>query len=195
MEPGRRSFNLTELADGQLLASGGIGSSGNTLATLQIWDPRREQWVKQQSSLDVPRAYHSATLLEDGSVLLIGGLTGDVAEGNAVTATIERFDPTTDTVTQQGMLERGRWAHTATLLRDGRVLVAGGYRVNKYGSPSDVVEQLLVVEGLVVEISRIGNLNEPRAGHTASLLPSGMLVLTGGVSGATVSDTAEVFAY
>jgi hypothetical protein len=82
----RRQFNLTILADGKLLASGGSGGYGFDNANLpvyasEMWDPATGQW-SMMDSVTVYRGYHStALLLPDGRVLSAGGeLTGASAE-------------------------------------------------------------------------------------------------------------------
>jgi WD40 repeat protein len=75
-------------------------------------------------SLAQPRAEHSATLLPDGRVLVVGGF--DVREEDN-TSTAEIWDPDTDTFGPTGSLAHPRAGHTATLLPDGRVLVVGGW--------------------------------------------------------------------
>ena len=76
-----------------------------------------------------PRSGHTATLLEDGRVLLTGGHTMiDGSEGGYGGATAELYDPATRTFVPTGSMLEGRVAHSAVLLRDGRVLIVGGNR-------------------------------------------------------------------
>jgi hypothetical protein len=80
-------------------------------------------------SLAEPRAAHTATLLPDGRVLVVGGAVSLPPEPPyPATATAEIWDPGTDTFGPTGSLAEPRSYHTATLLPDGRVLVAGGWR-------------------------------------------------------------------
>src|SRR5207244_2252408 len=70
------------------------------------------------------RTSHTATLLEDGRVLVVGG-TRDYSDGLAST---EIYDPATGIWSATANLNEGRWTHTANLLPDGTVIVAGGRR-------------------------------------------------------------------
>ncbi len=69
------------------------------------------------------RDQHSATLLKDGSVLVVGGFTGD---DNSVTNVAERYFPATNSWQPAGTLDHGRAAATTVLLDNAKVLVAGG---------------------------------------------------------------------
>ena len=72
------------------------------------------------------RALHTATLLPDGRVLVVGGLTIRDPEGYVGLASAEVWDPATETFSPTGSLSVARAWHTATALPDGRVLVVGG---------------------------------------------------------------------
>ena len=81
-------------------------------------------------SLAAARRYHTATLLLDGKVLVVGG----EAAGSIYLSSAELYDPATGFWTSTGTLNVARRSHTATLLEDGRVLVAGGYDGSYIGS-------------------------------------------------------------
>ena len=88
---------------------------------MEIYNSSNDTWSKMESTLNDGRSLHSATMLKDGRVLVVGGSN---ARGNM--ATTELYDPSTGIWTPAGVLDAGRAVHTATLLKDGRVLIVGG---------------------------------------------------------------------
>lgn len=75
--------------------------------------------------MTIPRIWHTATLLPDGTVLIAGGYTR-VGGNSSQTATTEIYDPATGSFTSGPTMKQGRFSHSATLLSDGRVLFVGG---------------------------------------------------------------------
>jgi len=162
----------TLLPNGSWLLLGGMGQSG-PLAAAFIKPADSNQSVRIPSSLNFPRAWHTATLLADGTVLVIGGLDGE----RKVVEAAELFDPETKTfrVLTESRLP-ARAFHSATLLTNGTVLVAGG----------------LSSDGLVLGTAEIWNpetkttidvrgvLSAQRHKHSATLLPDGTILLWGG---------------
>ena len=72
------------------------------------------------------RAGKTATLLRDGRVLVTGGYNCAKAGADGIWASAELYDPVTGTFSPTGSMGTPRENHTATLLADGRVLIAGG---------------------------------------------------------------------
>lgn len=124
MTAARGEATATPLRDGRVLITGGVDREDRALASTEIFDPRTNTF-SPGPAMTVPRGQHTATALADGSVLLVGGGSCDCA-GKVVYASAERFDPATGKFTPVGNLSTGRYKHTAVLLADGRVLVAGG---------------------------------------------------------------------
>ena len=132
--------------------------------------------------MTTPRYDHTLTLLADGRVLAAGGRTQ--APASLVNFnTAEIYDPVTEEWTPTGSMHDYRWAHTATLLPDGRVLVAGGFGGTPVGSGANaqpVVDTAEIYDPATGQWTLTDNLNLRRALHVAELLPDGRVLVAGG---------------
>ena len=111
------------LADGSVLVAGG-SRNGQPLDTAERYIPATDTWVAA-GRLNLPRTQGTLTLLQDGRVLAVGGGVEGGPDWNS-TASAELFDPKRGVWTLTAHLSVARARHTATLLADGEVLVAGG---------------------------------------------------------------------
>ena len=147
MAVGRAEHTATLLADGRVLITGGF--SGDLLTTplvdlgmCEIYDPATGKFTVT-GSMSEGRSQHTATLLQDGRVLVAGGGAHVPAGGDGLTLsggnTAELYDPTTGVFTPTGLMVEGRDIAAAVLLQDGRVLVAGGI-----SNPLDETAELYV---------------------------------------------------
>lgn len=123
MKAKRDDATATVLPDGRVLIVGGINNDTCT-GSAEIYDPASNAFTLSGSSIP-PRRFHTATLLKSGLVLIAGGVDSATHVNSALDAYL--YDPATDTFTATGSMATARFLHTATLLPDGRVLVAGGY--------------------------------------------------------------------
>jgi hypothetical protein len=131
-----------------------------------------ETWTAT-GSLNAVRAFHTATLLTNGKVLVAGGL--DSSQTSIASA--ELYDPATESWTTANNLNTARGGHTATSLPNGKVLVAGGRDVS--GNASASAELYDPVSGTWTVTN---SLHTGRYLHTAVLLPNGMVLIAGGQS-------------
>jgi Galactose oxidase, central domain/Kelch motif len=175
------------LQDGRVLLTGGMQDDGvysSTQSSAEIFDPATMTFTAT-GSMEVARQDHTATLIEgcgcpaDGKVLITGG---DDQTDTAL-ASAELFDPTTGTFTPTGNMTTPRESHTATLLTTGplagEVLVVGGYNAG-HTSTQASAELYDPVTGV---FTATGSMNASRQDHTATLLPNGEVLITGGFSG------------
>jgi hypothetical protein len=158
-----------------------------------------------RSGDDVKRAFHSATTLRDGRILVVGGGTSTSACAGdclryAATDSASLYDPRTGTFSRTGRLAVPRMFHTATLLDDGRVVIVGGAREIEIHGPGDaafpfpiapgagadptggIVEQIEIYDPKSGRFSPAGDdPGGPRVFAAAATLPSGEVLVSGGI--------------
>jgi hypothetical protein len=126
MNVARSRFAATALPDGRVLVEAGSGTcpTCDSQASAEVYDPTGRTWTATGSMVDA-RFYHTATLLANGHVLVVGG--GNRGSGGLV-ASAELYDPSSGSWTATEAMPGPRGVHVAILLPDGTVLVAGGVR-------------------------------------------------------------------
>jgi hypothetical protein len=179
----RIAHSATLLANSKLPNYGKVLMAGGADLTAELFDPTAGTFTAT-GSMVVLRLGQTATLLQNGLVLIAGGET----------AKSELFNPSTGAFTATGDMTASRTGHTATLLPDGRVLIAGGVQVDvcsgctiwpvPYGPGAASAELYDPVSGT---FTSTGSMSEGRAGHTATLLVDGTVLVTGS------DNTAELF--
>jgi len=174
MSQGRDAHTATLLADGRVLVAGGAISrepSYDWFASAEIYDPNSSLWT-MTGSMTYARSNLSATLLQNGKVLVAGG-----DDGMGPGAEAELYDPTTGTWTTTGSMLQTRHKHTGTLLHNGLVLVAGGD--GSSGVPLALAELYDPASG---SWTSTASLNVSRYYHRATILPDGRVLASGGIT-------------
>src|SRR5207249_2969423 len=113
----------TVLPNGKVLVVGGRDATGAQLATAEIYDPATGVFTAT-GSMSVPRQEFTATLLPNGKVLIAGGAKWSFP--TTFYASAETYDAATGTFTPTGAMNSPHVDHTATLLPNGKVLLASG---------------------------------------------------------------------
>ncbi len=196
----RTGHTATLLPDGRVLIAGGSTRAESPSATsAEIYDPATGTF-SLTGAMAIARMGHTATLLPDGRVLVTGG--GNGTEGavptSEIVATAELYDPATGTFSPTGAMADARSGHTATRLLDGRVLVTGGGTQRVAGQrdandPSEVVATAEIYDPATGTFSPTGAMTDARAGHTATLLLDGRVLMAGGANNAETVVTAEIY--
>ena len=191
---------LATLANGRVLLSGGVSVgfffgipiSATSTSSCSFYDPGTNSW-SPAPAMGSGHAYHQGgqAVLNDGRVLVTGGVFVPNLLGAATagpTAAAEVFDPVTNAWTSAAMAQ-ARGLHTATLLTDGRVLVAAGAQGTLQNPISIASTELF--DPSTNSFSAGPMLRIPRAGHAAVRLPDGLVVILGGQDLTTTADTLE----
>jgi uncharacterized protein (TIGR03382 family) len=180
MNAARFRHTATLLATGQVLVTGGVGPLPATGTSAEIFDPNAPnggRWTLVPQSMPSSRSEHAAVLLPSGTVLLTGGRGG--SDSSAY------FLPNSSggSFTPGPPLTAEHLDHTLTLMRDGRVLLAGGS--GQFAAVATDIVELLGRDGGWARAGEAANptrLAEAAEGHGAAALPTGDVVLAGGAS-------------
>jgi T5SS/PEP-CTERM-associated repeat protein len=186
----RSSHRATLLPSGKVLVSGGFINSIGGLASAELYSPGSGTWTNT-GSLNTLRGSHTATLLPNGKVLVAGGMTNSFF-APLVLSSAELYDPALQTWTNTGAMTTNRVGHTATLLLNGRVLVAGGLRDPSFGTSFASAELYDPVAGTWTPT---GSMITNRTGHSAALLPNGKVLVAGGSASAFFQGHASAELY
>jgi hypothetical protein len=178
------------LSTGKVLIAGGTnGWSDTYYSNAVLYDPVADSFSASGGMLGTARAGSRAVTLNDGRILIAGG-----EDVNGVDNAADLYYPvavsphSADTFTQvAGGMTSPRLYHTATLLANGKVLVAGGV------DGTNVLSSLEIFDPAASTFSSLGSMSTARMAHSAVLLSNGTVLIFGGTSdGLTVLDSAEI---
>jgi len=186
---GAYDHTATRLGDGRVLLAGGT-ESGEQSNVTSLFDPATGTF-SQGGYLLTERARHAAILLPDGRVLLSGGFGGN-GTGNVELSSCELYDPWTGLSSVTGGLTISRSSHTATLLPNGLVLIAG--KTQNSGGPdafpfADLYDPAAGTAVAAASSSMGGE------SLTATLLPSGQVLIAGGQTWSGFGGFASAYWY
>ena len=174
------------MVDGNLFTAGGStdGPGSSETATIEIFDSGLNAWHTSPAALQIPRSSYGMVLLQDGRVLIVGGLNHELG----LLASMEIYDPENDSIGLLGLdLSVPRRFSSATVLSSGEVLICGGETSpGIYSSTCDLVD---VTEMRSTEIP----MGLPRFHHSAIRLPNGYVVIAGGLSASGPERTVEIY--
>lgn len=199
----RAGHVAARIADGRVLVAG--GRNGTYLTSAALYDPTLDSWTSV-GSMATARYHatatwltvgsgmvlvaggfsdHTATVLSDGRVLIVGGRSTGAIPAPVATVTI--FDPATNTWTPKASMSVARFEHAATRLGNGRVLVTGGRNIGGYLNSCEIYDPLTNIWASAAPM------NNQRAQHTSTLLLNGKVLVAGGHNNGTYSTVPQVY--
>ena len=202
MVTARAGHSATLLLDGKVLIAGGYQTTDGllplrpvvlALASAELYNPASGAFTAT-GSMATARVGHTATLLPDGKVLIAGGSAS--FDSSVALANAELYDPSAGTFTATGYMTTARQWHTATLLNNGKVLIAGGLSDGPDASSNIYPTNRFHLAGAELydpstgTFTATGDMTTSRYFHTATLLPNGKALIEGGFD---ASGSAEIY--
>ena len=186
MSTARLRATGTLLASGKVLVAGGTTRFGAsyTLASAEIYDPTVGTFAAT-GSMATPRMLATATRLQNGTVLIVGGITSN----GSTTPSAEIYDPTTGTFSATGSLASERYTHSAVLLQNGSVLIVGGADTTGHAVSSSEI-----YDPSTGTFSTGGSMTQSRSSTFTAVLDDWSVLVAGGAdSSSAILATAETF--
>jgi Galactose oxidase, central domain len=194
MNAPRYAHTATLLPNGKVLVAGGLGdgedqvpasNSPPVLGSAELYDPTTGTFTPT-GSMRVPRANHTATLISAGRVLIVGGIQdirptgGQYPYAGRGLVTAEIYDIATGAFTVTGSMSTARYGHTATLLNDGTVLIAGGIKSSDGFDGGVSTSTAEIYHPSTNTFTQTGSMLSFRDLHAATVLSNGKVLVTGG---------------
>ncbi len=185
MTAARESHTATLLKDGNVLITGGHQGRRSAItiyASAEIYNPTNGTFTAT-ANLTVKRHKHDATLLNDGTVLIVGG--SDERDSRGAYTTTEIYNPKTKTFAKIGEMNLSRYKlqGTTVLLKNGKILIAGGANQAEIFNPTTKTFDVAA-----------GKFETARLFATATLLQNGQVLIVGGYdNNNAVSEQAWIY--
>jgi hypothetical protein len=176
----RSSHTATRLADGRVLITGGYSSrASGVLDHAELWDPATQTSRLLPARMSTPRAAHTASLLADGRVLIVGGY----APPGPAYVLAELFDPQRESFTTvsapAGVTDRMRLLHSAHAQPDGGVLIVGGEHYDHATGVTSPLADMLRYDPASGRIAAAGALLGPRSAAVGDRIGARVLLFGG----------------
>ena len=198
MREARTEHSATLLKDGRVMVTGGMNEKLQLIGSTEIFDPKTGKWSVHESMRTIRRG-HFTLSLPDGRVAVVGGV-GQTLGGLGILANIaavgallstEIYDPNTDTWSRADDMLEGHSGGHAVVLKDGRVLIAGGHNQSEGLAASEIFDPSSN------EWMRTSSMVRKTFANTASVLQDGTVLFTGGFgmsrSKGGITPGSEVF--
>ena len=198
MKEARTEHSAALLKDGRVMVTGGMNERLELIGSTEIFDPETGEWSEYESMRTVRRG-HFTLSLPDGRVAVVGGV-GQTLGGLGILANIaavgallstEIYDPNTDTWSRAEDMLEGHSGGRAVVLRDGRVLIAGGHNQGEGLAASEIFDPSSN------EWMRTSSMVRKTFANTAIVLLDGSVLFTGGFgmsrSKGGITPGSEVF--
>lgn len=164
MHQPRAFHTATTLPNDLVLVAGGGDPLFRALTGAEVYDLAHDSWTPTATPMHDARLLHTATLLQNGKVLIVGGYDAGASNFNhqVVAKTTELYDPSTNSFQWEAQMITPRVGHTATLLKNGQVLVAGGRDAG-----NTILRTMEIYDPDCHDFTPVGLLTVPRVSHGA----------------------------
>ncbi len=171
-----------------LIIGGTANGDDNQHSSAELYDPSTGRFF-QTGSMGIPRSYFNAVLLQDGRVLVMGGMSGGEFPNPNIEASAEIYDPAIGRFSPAGSMNITRYKHGAALLPDGKVVVLGGQTGGSYGERLASTE---IFDPAKRKFQRGPEMKLPRVKllNSVSRLKDGRILVAGGADQPEIYDPA-----